>query len=612
MTESNIPVLSVGRALLSMRQAPYTTESALAELIDNSLQAKAENIAILAKDELEDDQAGRPRSKLKKIAVFDDGKGMDKDTLQKCLSVGFSRNKEDPQGLGKFGFGMLIGALSQCYRMEVYSRQDGGEIFHTYIDIPELVENENQNIPEITPIDIDDVPIFGEVKLGKDDYLSKFNSGTLVVLDKLDKDKIKFTTQKGIFNLISNNLGRIYRHFLDDDDTYGAKKNIEIIGFDPNGDLNEREILLPNDPMYLLTPNTLPLYKKKGQLTGGEDYTNTSTNILLETPTVIEIDYPVYDETGNFVSTKKSEVTITATIVNPELRYKWDKEHGNAGSTNIGKHYADNQGISIVRAGREITLDTFGYVNSYTPTERWWGIEIRFNPELDGIFGLSNDKQSVTNFISTKKVKKDWWHDHEENPKKVAMVEIDKHIDRLLITLRSLIKKTKGTRTGTSSDKKDIIKGVDVKIKEDTTPTQSKIEQDKKSREEKLKELQTLYEKEGLNPDDAKEKAKQDLDLSINFILDDWPGDVFFDVKNVGSGAFGIVNTDHLFFESFFQYLQELEEDKGSKAMQITLMAYVRTEDELKAKLDSSDTLFEEFRNRWGYWIKELISISDD
>ncbi len=115
-----------------------------------------------------------------------------------------------------------------------------------------------------------------------------------------------------------------------------------------------------------------------------------------------------------------------------------------------------------------------------------------------------------------------------------------------------------------------------------------------------------------MTPEAAKEKAEKDLDLSINFVLDDWAGNVFFDIKNRGSGVVGIINTDHAFFESFYQYLQELNEDKGSKAMQITLMALVRTEDELKAKLDSGDEIFEEFRERWGYWIKELISISDE
>ena len=31
--------------------------------------------------------------------------------------VGFSRNKEDPSGIGKFGFGMTAGSVSQCYRV---------------------------------------------------------------------------------------------------------------------------------------------------------------------------------------------------------------------------------------------------------------------------------------------------------------------------------------------------------------------------------------------------------------------------------------------------------------------------------------------------------------
>ena len=612
MSESKIPVMSVGRALMSMRQAPYTTESALAELIDNSLQAKARNIAVLAKDELEEDASNRTISRLKKLAVYDDGLGMDQETLQNCLSVGFSRNKEDPDGLGKFGFGMLIGALSQCFRMEVYSKKKDGDIFHTYIDIPELLDNENQNIPEIKKVKLNEIPILGEVNLTKDDYLKNFESGTLVVLDMLDKEKVKFTTQKGIFNLISNNLGRIYRHYLDDDNEYGTKKNIEIVGFDPNGKQLERGEIIPNDPTYLLTPNTVPLFKKKGQLSGGEDYTKRATNMQIEDPVILPIDYPVYDERGKQIAMEKSAVTIIASVVNPELRAEWDKEFGNAGRSDIGKHYAENQGISIVRAGREIKLDSFGYSSTYDTTDRWWGLEIRFQRQLDGIFGLTNDKQNVTNFMSTKKVRKDWWHDAESDLKKIAMIAIDKEVERLISDAKKLIKVSKGGINTGPTDPGGVIPGVDGKIRKDPTPTASKLEQEKKTREEKLLELQTLYEKEGLTPEAAKEKAEKDLDLSINFVLDDWAGNVFFDIKNRGSGVVGIINTEHAFFESFYQYLQELNEDKGSKAMQITLMALVRTEDELKAKLDSGDEIFEEFRERWGYWIKELISISDE
>ena len=274
---------------------------------------------------------------------------------------------------------------------------------------------------------------------------------------------------------------------------------------------------------------------------------------------IIPIEYPTYDESGIFTGISESAVTITASLVDPELRNKWDTEFGNAGNSDIGKHYAENQGISIVRAGREITLDSFGYVISYNPTERWWGIEVRFKPELDGIFGLSNDKQNVTNFISMKKVRKDWWHDADDNLKKIAMVKIDKEIDRLLSDLRKLIKSEKGkSGKGTKVKGGSLISGVDTIVKKDPTPTKSKLEQEKKTREEKLVDLKTLYEKEGLSPEDAQKKAEQDLDLSINFMLDDWPGNVFFDVKNKGSGAVGIINTDHAFFESFFSTFKNL------------------------------------------------------
>ena len=89
MTDSNIPIVDVGYSLMSMREAPYTTESALAELIDNSLQAHAKNIALLAKDELRTNASGNQIHRLEKLGIFDDGDGMDEELLQKCLSLPF-------------------------------------------------------------------------------------------------------------------------------------------------------------------------------------------------------------------------------------------------------------------------------------------------------------------------------------------------------------------------------------------------------------------------------------------------------------------------------------------------------------------------------------------
>jgi hypothetical protein len=67
------------------------------------------------------------------------------------------------------------------------------------------------------------------------------------------------------------------------------------------------------------------------------------------------------------------------------------------GSTPWGKHASRNLGISLVRADRELALDT-GWVNPSDPRERFWGIEIDFPPQLDEIFGVTNNKQGAMVF----------------------------------------------------------------------------------------------------------------------------------------------------------------------------------------------------------------------
>ena len=72
---------------------------------------------------------------------------------------------------------------------------------------------------------------------------------------------------------------------------------------------------------------------------------------------------------------------------------------GRAGSTPWGKHAARVQGVSIVRAGRELDLSQ-AWVDSYEPQERWWTVEVEFDPILDEIFGVVNNKQHVHAFVA--------------------------------------------------------------------------------------------------------------------------------------------------------------------------------------------------------------------
>ena len=80
----------------------------------------------------------------------------------------------------------------------------------------------------------------------------------------------------------------------------------------------------------------------------------------------------------------------------------------------------------------------------------------------------------------------------------------------------------------------------------------------------------------------------------------------------MGSGAAGILNIKHPFYKIFYKYLEEQGNPKAMQAMRIILMAFIRTEDELKFEFDKDSIIFNKFRDRWGHWVNELISMSDE
>src|SRR5450631_127752 len=99
----------------SLRGLGYSPETAVADLIDNSIGAGAETIELDA-----DWNNGSPR-----VALLDDGRGMDRIALAEALRFGglgpsAGRNPDD---LGRFGLGLKTASLSQCRRLTIVSRQ---------------------------------------------------------------------------------------------------------------------------------------------------------------------------------------------------------------------------------------------------------------------------------------------------------------------------------------------------------------------------------------------------------------------------------------------------------------------------------------------------------
>ena len=121
----------------SLRDIGYSCETALADIIDNSITAGARTIDIFS------DTGGSEPS----LAVLDDGSGMRLDELIEAMRPG-SRNplaERDASDLGRFGLGLKSASFSQCKCLTVISRK-GGETAGATWDLDEVARTNRWEI----------------------------------------------------------------------------------------------------------------------------------------------------------------------------------------------------------------------------------------------------------------------------------------------------------------------------------------------------------------------------------------------------------------------------------------------------------------------------------
>lgn len=108
-SEELIP--SARRLMESLRDIGYDLPAAVADLVDNSIDADAEEIRIDMGHDLEGGW----------IRIADDGTGMSERRLDEAMRYGSSRRYETFD-LGRFGLGLKTASLSQCRRLTVATR----------------------------------------------------------------------------------------------------------------------------------------------------------------------------------------------------------------------------------------------------------------------------------------------------------------------------------------------------------------------------------------------------------------------------------------------------------------------------------------------------------
>lgn len=153
----------------SLRAFGYDLGMAIADLIDNSIFAKAKHIWI---DYAWDN--GSPW-----IRILDDGRGMEEYTLVEAMRLGTMGplEKRDSADLGRFGLGLKTASFSQCQLMSVLTKTEKGNVASHFWDL-KIVRDSKMwmlgNIPEGRGLKLLEP-------------LKKLKSGTAVLWEDLDR-----------------------------------------------------------------------------------------------------------------------------------------------------------------------------------------------------------------------------------------------------------------------------------------------------------------------------------------------------------------------------------------------------------------------------------------
>ena len=389
------------RALRDSRY--HNTAYALAELIDNSIEAKAGRIELLCSERFMQEKLEQ-RRQLSAIAVLDNGTGMDVKTLLDALKFGGGTRHDSKRGIGKYGMGLPTSSMSQCKRVDVWTWKNGlSSALHSSIDADVIEEGDH-----LVPVPDEETPIPETWKRAGSDRIFENDSGTLVVWSKLDK--VRWKTGKVLIKNTSREVGRIHRHFINEN-----RIRIRAALFhenQPDEVIHEMSVVA-NDPLYLMTPTSTPVPWGGNEAMFKQWYKS---------------DYTIT------VGGKEATICVQYSIVKPEA-LKTDSPTQNPGATNYGRHARHNIGVSVVRESREIILeDAFlregGSADN--PTNRWWGCEVHFGRDCDELFGVDHNKQMVSNFTQAAKT---LTHDDRNNQVILKEMGIDENEEDIIYTI---------------------------------------------------------------------------------------------------------------------------------------------------------------------------------
>ena len=559
---TKVPLIAADKALLSLRSSGHDYCSAVGEVIDNSLQANANTIrarVFTAKKQIGKNK--RATEVVERLAVGDDGDGMDVDVLHNSLKLGYSTRYDDRTGMGRFGVGAKMGGISQAKRIDIYSRQTADDRWlHTYIDLDEIEARKMEHIPAPEPADLPE---------GCDDLPGA--KGTLVVWSKTDRLEENESGGGRRADTVRTELvryiARTFRKFLDKGIT------IEFDG----------KPVFAHDPLFLMTSTQF--------------HQNGMRDPAAEIKVSESLEFPIPSDPS-----RRSSVYVTLTLLPKEFR----RDRG-AGGNNFARErrIPENEGISILRADREIFN---GYLPGVQPSlegrqiDRFIGKEIRFEPELDECFHVRNVKKGAEPIEGLR----DKLRETIFNSVNTLREEVRRHFDE--------IEKQVQLEQGVHAEAE--------KIAAETQRTARKPKAGKDTPpevvEQKIDEAAESLVKEV--PEEHKATKKEQVKARIKtqpytVVPESWPGKEMFTVEHLGSNTIVRLNMQHPFYTEVYSRLlaaekQDDDADLGRLAkmtrlgVDLLIAGYARGEGGFE-DLTAIDA--EELRTNWGLEVRGLI-----
>jgi hypothetical protein len=193
---------SARRLMESLRDIGYDAPAAVADLVDNSIDADARNVDITIAAEGADSW----------VRIADDGSGMSSGRLDEAMRYGSARDYGD-EDLGAFGLGLKTASLSQCRRLTVATRTSSrGRIEIRRWDLDRVARRDAWELQRLTP---------GRCAPHLIDPL-RCSTGTVVLWEGLDRvleyarpdGQMALRRLEGLVDEVGEHIGMVFHRFL--------------------------------------------------------------------------------------------------------------------------------------------------------------------------------------------------------------------------------------------------------------------------------------------------------------------------------------------------------------------------------------------------------------